>query len=51
VESNLFHRYLDSLPPDDRFGAERAFASDPLFRQAVLETPDISGEQMKVLSA
>ena len=51
VESDLFARYLDSLPPDDRLTAEQAFESDPLFRQAVLETPDLSDEQMKVLSA
>ena len=39
------------LPPDDRIGAEQAFESDPLFRQVILETPEMSEEQMKVLSA
>ena len=51
MDPELFGRYLDSLPPDDRFGAEQLYESDPLFRQVVHETPGLSNEQMKVLSA
>lgn len=51
MESDLFRRYLDSLPPDDRITAERAYEDDPLFRQAIHESEGFSDEQMKVLSA
>jgi hypothetical protein len=51
LESDLFRRYLDALPPDDRLAAERAFESDPLFQQAIREAEEMSDEQMKVLSA